>query len=78
MLFVIERLCICYYTICMTVPLLATNKAFKKLHLDFEDIIFDQIFNDFIHVKMESLQCNVAIAITDDKRGTSTKNVLKN
>ena len=62
----------------MTAPLLATNKAFKKLHLDYEDIIFEQIFNDFIHLKMESLQCNIAIAITNDKRGTSTKNVLKN
>ena len=53
-------------------PLLITiYKSFIRPHLDYGDIIYDQVYNVCIHPKLESIQYNVALAITGAIRGTS-------
>ena len=41
-------------------------KSFLKTHLDFSDLIYDQPIK-----KIETIQCNVAFAITGAIKGTS-------
>ena len=42
-----------------------------ETHLDYGDIIYDQASDNSFHQKIESLQCNAALAITGAIRGTS-------
>ena len=51
--------------------LVTVYKAFIRPHLDYEDIIYDQIYDYPFDQKMESIQYNAAIAITGAIRGTS-------
>ena len=44
--------------------LLTIYKAFIRPHLDYCDVIYDKIFNESLHKKLESAQCNAALAIT--------------
>lgn len=46
-------------------------KAFLRTHLDCGDIIFDQAFNDSVHLKIEVVQYDIALAKTGKFRGTS-------
>ena len=46
-------------------------KCFVRIHLDYGDIIYDEAFNNSFHQKIESLQYDAALAITDALRGTS-------
>ena len=50
---------------------LTIYKCSVRTHLDYGDIIYDQAFNNSFHQKIESLQYNVALAITGAIRGTS-------
>ena len=50
--------------------LVTMYKAFVTPHLDHGDIIFDQTFNDSFHRKMESIQYEIALAITRTIRAT--------
>ena len=52
-------------------PLLAIYKSFIRLHLDYADVICDQHYNNCFHQKLESIQYNAALAITDAIRGSS-------
>ena len=52
-------------------------KTFIRPHLDYVDIIYDQICNDSFHQEMESIQCNVAPGITDAIRGISRENLYQ-
>ena len=52
--------------------LLTIYKAFIRPHLDYCDVIYDKIFNESWHKKLESAQYNVALAITGAIRGTNT------
>ena len=36
------------------------------------NVIYDKIFNEFWHKKLESAQCNAAVAVTGTIRGTNT------
>ena len=54
-------------------PLLTIYKSFIRPHLDYGDIIYDQAYNVSFHQKLESIQYNSALAITDAKGGTSTE-----
>ena len=45
-------------------------KSFIRLHLDYGEILQDQTFNNFFHKRLESIQYNVALPITDAIRGT--------
>ena len=51
--------------------LLAIYKSSFRPHLDYGDIVYDQRYNTSFHQRLESLQYNVALAITGAIRGTS-------
>ena len=51
--------------------LLTIYKSFIRPHFDYGDIIYDQTYNTSFHQRLESLQYNVALAITGAIRGTS-------
>ena len=50
--------------------LLTIYKCFVRTHLDYGDIIYDEAFSNSFHQKVESLQYNVALAITVAIRGS--------
>ena len=53
--------------------LITIYKSFARPYLDYGDIIYDQAFDQSFHQRIESIQYNVAIAITGAIRGTSSK-----
>ena len=57
--------------------LVTVYKAFIRPHLDYWDIIYDQTYNESFHHKMESIQCNAALAITGAIRGTSIEKLYQ-
>ena len=50
--------------------LLTIYKSFLRPHLDYGDVIYDRAFNESFQNKLESVQCNVALAITGAIRGS--------
>ena len=48
-------------------PLLTIYKSFVRAHLDYDDVIYDQQYNNSFHQKLEPIQFNAALAI----RGSS-------
>ena len=52
-------------------PLVTIYKSFIRPHLDYGDILYDQMFNNSFHEKLESIQYNAALAITGAIRGSS-------
>ena len=48
-------------------------KSFTRSHLDYGEIIYDQTFNESFHERIESIQCNSAIAITGAMTGSIEK-----
>ena len=52
--------------------LLTIYKAFIRPHLDYFDAIYDKIFNESCHKKLESAQYNSSLAIIGAIRGTNT------
>ena len=52
-------------------PLVTIYKFFVRPHLDFEDILYDQTFNNSFHEKLELIQYNAALAITGTIRSSS-------
>ena len=57
--------------------LLTIYKAFIRPHLDYCDVIYDKIFNESWHKKLESAQYNAALAITGAIRGTNTEKLYQ-
>ena len=57
--------------------LLTINKAFIRPHLDYCDVIYDEIFNESWHKKLESAQYNAVLAITGAIRGTDTEKLYQ-
>ena len=55
--------------------LTSVYKSFIKSHLDYGNIVYDQESTASFHQKLESIQCNLLLALTGTMRGTSTKNV---
>ena len=51
-------------------PLITIYKSFIRPHVDYGDIIYNQVYNVSFHQKVESIQYN-ALAITGAIRGTS-------
>ena len=51
-------------------PRLTIYKSFVRPHLDYGDIIFDQVYTGLLHQKIESVQCNSAFAIKHTIRET--------
>ena len=52
-------------------PLLTTYKAFIRPHLDYEHVAYDYPGTASFMQKLESVQCNVSLAITGCFSGTS-------
>ena len=52
-------------------PLLKIYKSFIRPHLDYGDVIYDQVYTVSFHQKIESLQYNSALAITGAIIGAS-------
>ena len=50
--------------------LLTIYKSFLRPHLDDGDVIYDRTFNEYFQNKLESVQCNAALAITGAIRGS--------
>ena len=57
--------------------LITIYKLFARPHLDYGDKIYDQTFNESFHQRIESIQYNVAIAITGAIRGTSSEKLCQ-
>ena len=53
--------------------LVAIYKSFIRLYLDYGDVIYDQHYDNSFHQKLESLQYNAALAITNAIRDSSRK-----
>ena len=55
--------------------LITIYKALLRPLLDYGDIIYDQPHNESVCEKLESVQCNVTLAITGAIQGISRKNI---
>ena len=51
--------------------LITIYKAFRRPHLNYGDVIFDQAFNNSFHQRLESIQYNAVLAINGAIRGNS-------
>ena len=51
--------------------LITIYKSFIRSHLDNGYIIYDMVYNAFLHQRLKSIQYNVVLAITRAMRGTS-------
>ena len=45
-----------------------------KPRLEYDDVLYDQSYNNTFHQKMESVQYNATLAITGAVRGSSREN----
>ena len=52
-------------------------KSFARPHLDYGDVIYDQLNNSSSSDKIESVQCNAVLAITGTIRGTSKEKLYQ-
>ena len=43
--------------------LMTIYKAFVRPHLDYDDVIYDEAYNETFHQKLESIQYNACLAI---------------
>ena len=60
-------------------PVLMTMyKAFMRPHLDYGDIIYHEAYNEIFHMKLESIQYNICLALSGAIRGSSTENLYMN
>ena len=58
--------------------LLTIYKSFVRPHLEYDDVIYDQNYNNYFHQKLESIQYNAALTVTGARRGSSGENFIKN
>ena len=49
--------------------LITMNKALVRPHLDYGNMIYDEAYNKRFHQKLESIQCNVCLALSGAIRG---------
>ena len=52
-------------------------KAFSRPHLDYGDILYDQVYNRSFHQMLESIQYNTCLAMTGAIRGTSKEKLYQ-
>ena len=58
-------------------PLITIYKSFIRPDLDYDDMIYDQVFNMSFQQKMETIQYNAALAITGAIRGSSREKLYQ-
>ena len=59
------------------VTLVTIYKAFPRHHLDYEDILYDQAFNNSFNDRLESIQYKACLAITEAIRGMSREKLYQ-
>ena len=59
-------------------PLITIYQSFIRPHLYYGDIIYDQENNVSFHQKLESIQYNIALAVTGAIRGTPRRKLYTN
>ena len=57
--------------------LLTIYKSFIRPHLDYGNIIYDKVFNQSFHIKLESLQYNATLAIAGAMAASSTEKMYE-
>ena len=57
--------------------LLTIYKTFVRPHLDYGDVVYDKVFNESFHKKLESVPYNAALAMTGAIRGTNTERLYQ-
>ena len=57
--------------------LITIYKASIRPHVDYEDVVFDQAFNNSFHQRLKSIQYNAALAITRGTRETSKEKLYQ-
>ena len=63
--------------IILRAALLTIYKSFLRPHLDYGDVIYDRAFNESFQNKLESVQHNAALAITEAIRGSSREKLYE-
>ena len=58
-------------------PLVTIYKSFKRPHLDYGDILYDQMFNNSFHEKLESTRYNATLATTGAIRRSSREKLYQ-
>ena len=58
-------------------PLVTIYKSFVRPHLNYEEILYDQVLNNSFHERIESVQYNTALAITDPIRRSSREKLYQ-
>ena len=58
--------------------LITIYKTFIRPHLAYGDVIYDHVFNESFRQRLESIQYDAAVAITETIRGTSYGSFFKN
>ena len=56
---------------------LTIYKTFIRPHLDYGDVVYDKVFNESFHKKLESVQYNAVLAMTSAIRGTNTERLYQ-
>ena len=57
--------------------LITIYKAFVRPHRDYGDVLYDKVFNNSFHARMESIQYNACLAITGAIGGTSKETIYE-
>ena len=57
--------------------LITIYKAFVRPHLDYGDILFDETYNSSFREKLESVQYNACLALTEAVRGSSKEKLYQ-
>ena len=52
-------------------------KAFIRSHFDYANVVYDQSYKSPFHEKLESIQCNAALAVTGAVRGSSSEQLYQ-
>ena len=57
--------------------LITIYKAFIRPHMDYGDVLYDQVFNNSFNEKLESFQYNACLALTGATRSTSKEKIYQ-
>ena len=57
--------------------LITIHKAFNRPHLDYGDVLYKQAFNNSFKEKLESIQYNACLALTEAIRGTPKEKIYQ-
>lgn len=61
----------------LTASLITIYLSFIRPHLDYGDIIYDQVYIKSFHQKMELMQCSASLAISNAVYGTMSENLYQ-